>query len=268
MEIAVRGFITHKKGELYSDCRDNYAYNNSANKFAISDGVSKSFYPGIWSELLVDTFVGQDQFDEQELIRKCQEEWLIRVERVVKGDNVKWFTWGAYKRNEAGLATFVGLQLQKELGKWRSWTLGDSFLFFVPRNFKAFDQDAIIHTSKPAPYKFDNFPDYYASRGNHHHGTLAIKEEELKMGSFYLMTDAMAEWFYTEKENAIAKVAEWHSQEDFVRFIGQARAEEKIKDDDCSILIIDLEDDEEDTITYKSIRVSKLEQLIAHAENT
>ena len=53
MKINIKGFITSKKSELYSDCADNYDVKTEHNKFAISDGVSKSFFPKVWSEIML-----------------------------------------------------------------------------------------------------------------------------------------------------------------------------------------------------------------------
>ena len=44
MKINIKGFITSKKSELYSDCADNYAINIEHNKFSISDIISYLFF--------------------------------------------------------------------------------------------------------------------------------------------------------------------------------------------------------------------------------
>jgi hypothetical protein len=53
------------------------------------------------------------------------------------------------------------------------------------------------------------------------------------------MTDALAEWFINEGENAIGKITVWKSQADFERFITQAIEENQLTNDDCAILCIE-----------------------------
>ena len=81
MKINIKGFITSKKSELYSDCADNYAINIEHNKFSISDGVSKSFFPKIWSDILVNKYVNQkDWKDKNEFIVESQKEWQYKID--------------------------------------------------------------------------------------------------------------------------------------------------------------------------------------------
>ena len=57
MKFNIKGFITSKNQETYSDCADNYAFNIANNRFAISDGVSISFFSEIWSKILTHRYV-------------------------------------------------------------------------------------------------------------------------------------------------------------------------------------------------------------------
>jgi hypothetical protein len=47
-------------------------------------------------------------------------------------------------------------------------------------------------------------------------------------GTFYLMTDALAEWFLNEKDNAISKIGLWQNQKDFERFVDEERQNKKL----------------------------------------
>ena len=60
MLVSVKGFIYHKTAENFSDCFDRYGVNASANKFAISDGITQSFFPDIWAEQLIDFYIRND----------------------------------------------------------------------------------------------------------------------------------------------------------------------------------------------------------------
>jgi hypothetical protein len=264
MQISIKGYITSKESELFYDCADRYAYNKSQNKFAISDGVSKSFFPKIWADVLVNKWVDSKEFDEAQFILDCQKDWLNQVTEIVNKPDAKWFTKNAFNRKESGLATFVGLRFYKKKKEWfwKADALGDSFLFFVPKKIKDFSKECIVLSSKQEPIVFDNFPDYLSSLGNNHKGEKHLKENPLTSGTFYLMTDALAEWFLNEKDNAISKINVWQNQKDFERFVDEERHNEKLGNDDSAILIIKIEEDKKVELTYVLEDVSDINELV------
>lgn len=270
MKVSIKGFITCKSAEQYIDCADNYAVNKSSHRFSVSDGVSKSFFPKVWSEILVTQFVERTDLKQNELIKVCQDEWQKKIDGIVKSfepDPTKWSTRTLYNRKEPALATFVGLQFFENEKKWSAWARGDSFLFFVPEGFKEYQKELIKLSSKPEPIVFDNFPDYLTSIGDNHKGKLEkIRSQKMIDGTFYLMTDALAEWFIKEGENAIGKIMVWKSQSDFERFITQAIEDKKLTNDDCAILCIEVSEVETNGIEYKNIQVADLTSLINDQE--
>ncbi|MCM4171853.1 hypothetical protein DHD32_10200 [Arenibacter sp. TNZ] len=264
MQVSIKGYITSKKSELFYDCADRFSYDKSQNKFAISDGVSKSFFPKIWADVLVNKWVGEIWNTDEEFIKECQKDWLQQVTEIVYKPDAKWFTTNAFNRKESGLATFVGLCFYKKKKDWfwKANALGDSFLFFVPEKVRNFSKQCIVLSSKKEPIIFDNFPDYLSSIGNIHKGKKRFKENPLNPGTFYLMTDALAEWFLNEKENAIGKISVWQNQKDFERFVDEERLNEKLGNDDSAILIIQIVDDKKENLNYVSEDVSNINILI------
>src|SRR5690625_2389660 len=115
MKIKLKGFITSKENL----------------KFAISDGVSRSFFPKFWSRILVEKYVEKETWKEEDFILCSQEHWQNEVDEIVKSPDTMYFTRNAYNRKTPGLATFVGLQFLPKEKKWIAQALGDSFLFFV-----------------------------------------------------------------------------------------------------------------------------------------
>lgn len=260
MQIKIRGYIMSKKGELYSDCRDNYALDASLHRFAISDGVSRSFFPGIWSELLVTSFVNSST-QINILISSCQEEWMRQVKSIVESPDVKYFTRNAYNRKTPGMATFVGLVFSEKDKTWHATALGDSYLFFIPDKAANFKTDLIVLSSKDDPEVFDNYPDYFSSIGNHN-GTIKETGGQLQPGTFYMMTDALAEWFLKQGEYVSDKIKVWNEQLHFERYIEGLRDHEEISNDDTSILIIEISGDGQDSFSYELVAVSDLKKLI------
>src|ERR1700748_3356912 len=100
----------------------------------------------------------------------------------------------------------------------------------------------IIYLSSKPDFEFNNFPDFFDSRNNTNKGKIKQKKGDLKNGVFYLMTDAMAEWFISEKKNAIDIITSWETQSDFENDIVSLRRS-LLYNDDCAILIITVEED-------------------------
>jgi hypothetical protein len=266
MKVNIKGFITSKSAEQYIDCADNYAVNINSHRFSVSDGVSKSFFPKVWSEILAGQFVERTDLKESELIKVCQDEWQKRIDEIVSLPETKWFTKTQYSRKDPALATFVGLQFLEKEKKWSASALGDSFLFFVPKGYKDYQKELVKLSSKVEPIVFDNFPDYLTSIGESHKGRAKEKGGNLRNGTFYLMTDALAEWFIKEEENAIGKITVWKSQADFERFIAQAIDENQLTNDDCAILCVELSEADRNGIKYEKIQVTDLNDLINDQE--
>lgn len=259
MKIKIRGFITHKVAENYSDCADRYAVNTDNNRFAIADGVSKSFFPDIWADILVNDFVLSNHIENKYFIDSCQFKWRAEVEKKVQSPDVKWYTKNAFIKNASGLATFVTLRFEKD--KWFATALGDSFLFFIPNKNIGFD-DWVKISSKPEPVVFDSFPDYYSSR-NQEYGKEKKAESDLSEGTFYLMTDALSEWVFSKKEEAIDEINnKWNSQNDFEHSVNELRNLNYLNNDDSAILIINLANDGKQELTYESVDVQNFNELV------
>lgn len=260
MKINIKGFITSKKSELYSDCADNYAINKEHNKFAVSDGVSKSFFPKIWSDILVNKYVNQKDWKNEEFIIECQKEWQSKIDEIVNQPETKWFTKSQYNRKDPALATFVGLQFLESDQKWIAQALGDSFLFFIPKDSNKIE---IQLSSKPEPVVFDNFPDYFSSISIHpQKGKVKIKERPMVEGTFYLMTDALAEWFLLNTEQAKQTLDNIKTQEQYLETIANERNANRLNDDDSAVLILELFDDGKKEFTYSDPEITYLTDLI------
>jgi hypothetical protein len=264
MKINIKGYITHKISEQYADCADRYSVNSETNRFAIADGVSRSFFPAIWAELLVNKYVSLKECETFE-ITDCQKDWEQQVGKIVS-ETKKFYIFNAWNEKKPGLATLVGLRFDSENKKCFASALGDSFLFFIPRGSENDFEKWTKLSSKPEPVIFDSYPDYYLSRpdlkGNIQ-GTIKDIEFDLQEGTFYLMTDALSEWVYNQKkEKSFDYIKEnWTCQADFERSIAELRKHE-MGNDDSAVLIIDLQDDGISEFTYESVDVQYIKPLV------
>ena len=268
MEISVKGFIYHKDAESFEDCFDRYAVNNTNHKFSVSDGVSKSFFPGIWAELLVTNFVdtpGRVNLIETGLLRNIQQSWSKKVSEIVQRPNQKYFVKNFFAQGRSAAATFVGLNFFWEYGRqrWEAVALGDSFLFFVPHQVKDLDNqfDNIIFLSSKKNFEFDNFPDFFDSIHPINKGKIKQIKHDLTPGTFYLMTDALSEWFINEKSNAVSEIETWDSQARFEERVSVLR-KHHLQNDDTALLIIEVYDSSLPDIHYRDINITNLRHLI------
>jgi hypothetical protein len=268
MKISIKGFIYHKTAEKYSDCFDRYGYNKMTNKFAISDGVSKSFFPDVWAELLVDFFIkNEDKINISDIdsYKLIQNEWFKKVSEIVNKPNQKYFVKNFFIQGRPAAATFAGLHFFKEnrVFRWEAVALGDSFLFFVPEDLKNInsDFDKVVFLSSKKDFEFNNFPDFFDSRSIIHKGKIKHKTSILTSGTFYLMTDALSEWFISQKQDAIDKISEWNTQSDFENDVTNLR-KSSLQNDDSAVLIIKVNENATDEFDYNDILVTDFRQLI------
>lgn len=269
MRLSLKGFVTCKEAEAYGDCADRYAYNLDTHRFAISDGVTKSFFPKLWSRIMVEQSVAPEGAAGLPL-EQCQAAWLDEVTQRVSQPDVKWFTTNAFLRKDPGLATLVTLAFDDENLIWNAEALGDSFLFFVADHDQDDFEKWVKLSSKPDPVEFDNFPDYYSSRGEGK-GEKREAVGYLEPGTFYLMTDALSEWMFNEQADALRIIdEEWTSQKAFEASIAQLRDADRLHNDDSAVLIIRLEDDNIWDICNGDCNVTDLDALVeaerAHAD--
>lgn len=243
MKLNIKGFITPKKTEFFKDCADRYAFDKRKKKFALSDGVSQSFFPAIWANELVREWVSTGSHHEKEIINSARIKWQNKVHDQVNKPDVPWYTYNSFTEGKPGLATFVGLRFywKKSEWNWSASALGDSYLFFVPCSFKEYKNE-LIKLSSNKNDGFDNYPDYYSSKQEFKKGDPETTGGKVQEGTFFLMSDALAEWFIKEGENAFNKTKSWENQKHFERYIDELRHSEEIVNDDSAILIIDIKE--------------------------
>ncbi|MDO5105879.1 hypothetical protein [Capnocytophaga sp.] len=264
MKFIIRGFVTNKESEFYSDCADSYAFSEATHRFAISDGVSISFFSDIWSRILVDNYVKSNELVGSVFVEKCQQQWQEKIETIVQKPDVKWFVKSKYSKKDFAAATFVGLEFLQTENKWRAQFIGDSFLFFIPKHCIYFE--GVIKYPSQTNFIFDNYPNYLASIENNHRGEWHISEnEEITEGTFVLMTDALSEWFIKELKKdvkkAVATLAAIENQEQFAQIIQTQREENTLKNDDSTFLMVEVVDNQTEEFTHEVVHFTDLRKM-------
>jgi hypothetical protein len=254
MKLKVRGYAYHKEKESIGDCNDRFKVNEHLNKFAISDGVTSSFLPDLWTEILTDQFVttqGLIDVDNLFPLEQAQDTWDKKAKGFANIEGQVWYVKTFYEEERSAAATLTGLHLyyEDDCPFWEAMAIGDSFLFFVPE-LKVTSSN-ILSIPDAANFTFDNYPNYLDSINEKPKGNFEVMyKQALTEGSFYLMTDALAEWFTKNRATAPKQISTWQNQEAFVKQIKKLRKQKKLHNDDTSILIIEVTNNEKPEFVY------------------
>ncbi len=127
-------------------------------------------------------------------------------------------------------------------GKWVAVALGDSCLFQVRDN-------KLIHCFPvSSSAEFTNSPPLVSSNLSPNQYKRAVKKEDdwQKGDKFYLMTDALACWFLhqCEKKNITSELLnnlDSQTDEQFKAWISQLRDNKEIRNDDVTLICIDID---------------------------
>ena len=246
MQLSTQTFQTSKKGCSQSEYEDAcYPESGFRGEFrtyrcAVADGATESAFSREWAQLLVRSF-GEHRFR----LKAQQRSWRDLVDQ----HPLPWYL--ERKVTQGAHAAFIGLSLhdqiargsEGELGKgtWRAFAVGDSCLFHVRdgellkawplSKSKEFGNNPfLLSTACTSPLSRD---DAFVSIFS---GTWESRD------SFYLATDAMAQWLLAEEE---ASRPPWS----FLRDLGPSifepvveilRGTERLNNDDTTILRVEV----------------------------
>ena len=247
IRLATSSFITHKEAETPEDCQDAYAQNDEKGRYAIADGVTRSFFPQEWATLLVKHFCESADWslaktDWQDWIAPIQQKWYEQIEEKVSERNLFYLT-NSFNTREPAASTFIGIEFNKDNTEWKAMIVGDSCLFHrSDSGFKSY----LIENS----VDFTNRPEIFASfaKDNDSEPTFILGNVD-PGGTFILATDALAKWILERKEvgkfeatlNTLKAIK---TKEQFDQFVREARDDEDIRlvNDDVTLMLISVEE--------------------------
>ena len=241
-------FTMPKVGEQESDIEDAYSWSNDRSVVAIADGTSTSFLAGKWAELLVEHFClpNESSIDEisrrwEEWLRPVQQKWRQHYLKIKTDKTIPWNAKGGDK--DHGSATFVGLKLQppSQAGEktWEALAVGDSCLFQIKAN-----SDKLIAFPLDKSEQFTTVTNCFHSLPEYKSCPPASMTGLYEEGDiFFLASDALAEWIIKDYENHTStwiKLISIATQEEFTNFINRLRHDRLIKNDDTTLLRINV----------------------------
>lgn len=248
MAVIFKCFTTHKRGENDEDIQDSICVNSENGRFALSDGVSQSFLPRLFADILTESFVAVSDnavFPDNnlpELFQKRKDAYISSLDEF--GATLQEIAEETFKN---AAATFVGLEIKDQQVSWK--VLGDSCLFIIPDEGTIqcicseevkMEPNGSIHVS------FGKTPAQIQSDGKVF-GDFIIGSAKSEVGWYVLMSDTISEWFinrYNNGENVAQMLFNLESDFDFENLIEKEYQAKRIKSDDCSAILIRVEDDE------------------------
>ena len=251
MRLSAQAFRQPKAGSSEEEYEDDYwprcrleSASRAEFRFAVADGATEASFSRLWAKLLASSFVygtfgGRDLRSE---LGRIQHRWHTSV----RAKRLPWYAEEKVKQGAA--AAFIGLRVwdnpqSDAAGSWEALALGDSCLAQVRGDelIKAFP----ISTADA----FSNAPYLLSSNPAHVEGCLErlnkASETWLPDDSLYLMTDALAAWFFREVER---DAAPWEVLRDFdtkdgMKFpawVADLRSARTMRNDDVTLVRIDL----------------------------
>lgn len=211
---------------------------------AVCDGASNAFESRLWARLLAQGFVANSPLG-------LGDDGLLRWADSVASRWSEAIPWQALsvfqeaKAREGSASTLVGLELtalsrQPTTGTWRCLALGDSCLFQVSGDRLAqklpVSRSADFGLSTPLLYterdsNQQNIPDAVRWHGTWQQGDC-----------FFLLTDAIAQWFLREDERGAAPWKTLMSLDEagFPAFVKDKRARHQMRQDDVTAFMVGL----------------------------
>lgn len=244
-----------KMNDAPSDCQDALSVNSETGRYAVADGVTRSFFPAEWSKLLVEQFCHDTSKPNLDLFKtKNWQDWLSPIqdkwsalihEKVSKKTGIDSIHLkNSIIARDPAASTFVGLQVDtySTNPSWRAMIIGDSCLFYFKNNGEL--NSYLVKNSSD----FNYHPQYFSSIPSSRKDEPSFLNGNLEVGDiFVLTTDALAKWLFIQKEK---NSANWNktlqtlmslkSRQELFAFVSNARNNKEfpMEDDDVALIIL------------------------------
>ena len=259
--MKLRGFITHKAAEYYSDCADYFRICPQTKRVAVSDGVGQSVMPSEWAKLLVDSYL-RDEWDPGSSTYPLMEKWIQQAWNYVneqkKQGNNPWLLENCLINKDGAAATFCGLQFTHR-NDWSASILGDSSLVILD------GENRIIQIYSSKEGAFDFRPDFFESFGNNKGEIRSVSGQLENEQKILLVSDPFSELFQnikgTESEIPIInRILNIFNTKDFNTLVDSLRTDYHMHNDDSTLVIIEPDETDSFCVVYEDSTDSLLEE--------
>lgn len=244
-----RSFSLPKAGNSEEENEDAVFADDARGRYAISDGATEGAYSRAWAHQLVRQYVEtplncSDQSAEQSL-----KDWLPVFEVAPVSpeisDHIPWYLEKSLERGS--YATLLGVAFadtvaSKDVYGWVAVAIGDSCLFQVTG-------DRVVD-SFPLSFEYDfrNSPVLVSTvpSGNEDAASAITRRTGVlsKGDSLLLATDALAAWIINQSkgtQDVVQRLLSLVDLNSFVELVKTERETQRLKNDDSSLLIVELE---------------------------
>jgi hypothetical protein len=176
----------------------------SQRKFAVADGATETSFSAVWAKQLVRSYCRGEldtEGDLEQTLARLQSRWY----RIVRRKPLPWY---AEQKLESGTyAALLGLTVHESdqngvKGKWQAIASGDACLVQMRGD------TPVITFPMTASTEFTNQPVLLSTNVTANGAALAsiqtVSGHWESGDTFYLMTDALAAWFFREHEKGYA----------------------------------------------------------------
>lgn len=247
--IKIKSFLGPKGGVDYHDGEDRFALNVELGRFAVADGVSQSYLPNLWAEILCEAFVKSHAKADENWIEQyavCQmasdcHYWGQQSEAFLNNGSEDENFWLKIKRDKYHYAgsTLVGIAIKEKSLYFN--VLGDSCLFLFNQETRKLNSYSTVNEQEG----FTNHPDFLWSAGDVV-GKSKYGQLPLAPGYVLLATDKISEWIirrYARDSHLIERLWSLDSHEAFMSLVEESRSDNSMDDDDVALMIFRIESD-------------------------
>jgi protein phosphatase 2C-like protein len=232
-------FWTPKRGHAVEEYEDAWSMDPHRGVFAIADGATESSFAAEWARLLTGDFVAAGAADPQGwLVRlpELQKQWR----ELVSGRELPWYA--EEKLALGAFATFLGVTLTDD-GRFQALAVGDSCLIHLRA------EQALLTFPLSNSDEFGNAPWLLGSRNaltDEWRGqAVRLHQGEWTAGDrLWLLTDAVAHSvLLTMEDDPVQQVVLPFdpTPESFTEWVSAERDRGRLRNDDCTWMVIDLE---------------------------
>jgi hypothetical protein len=250
-KIEIRTFQIPKFGNSIIECEDKFAVSSEDDevlKIAISDGATESLFSDLWAKSLVDTFIKNQQdrdILDPSYIASIAEQFVNGAIIQIQGMPATRH-WFMYEKLDRGThATLAGIEFINDNKFCLITTIGDSCIFWKNKS-----DDVVNMQPSLKPDEFSSFPQSICHLSSTWQNLSSkIIQQEIALNNdntnleILLCTDALACWLsgILEKQPSIwDEVFGLSNSTDFTNFIAQLRNSHAMKNDDVTLVIINV----------------------------
>jgi len=236
--------VLPKSGNTVAECEDALSFKQTKSflKVALADGATESSFAKEWANLLTIDLVKSKNFSLKYITGRLptlRNLWLSEVTKIP-------LPWYAEAKLEKGaFSTLLGMTIDLKKNIYSCIGIGDCCLFQVRSD------DMIFSFPVQKSSEFSNSPFLLTTKKDDDKELKAYLKKakgKIEKGDYlFLMSDALAYWFASENEKGekpweiLLGISEDTSKNAFEDWLNIKRREKQIKNDDTTLLIIEIE---------------------------